>query len=101
MKYIVRCKKTLYYDWTINSFDHNKSALKKKSIIEDLFNNRIILVSKKDQLAIVEDFEEGSKVKLDILAGKTYEVDFKTVQQHFDLIYLNDVCFETKQKFRS
>lgn len=72
--------------------------LKNKSIVEDLFNNRIVLVSKKDQLAIVEDFEESNKVKLDILAGKTYEVDFETVQQHFNLIYLNDVCFETKQK---
>lgn len=63
-----------------------------------MFNNRIVLVSKKDQLAIVEDFDEGNKVKLDILAGKTYEADFKTIQQHFDLIYLNDVCFETRQR---
>ena len=98
MKYIVRCKKALYYDWSADKFDANKKSLKNNLNAEDLFNNRIILVSKKDQLGIVEDFEAGSKVKLDILAGKTYETDFNVIRQHFELVYLNDVCFETKQR---
>ena len=64
---------------------------------EDLFNNRIVLVSKKDQLAVIEDMPE-SKLKLNVLAGKSYEITLDTAQQYFELIYLDDTCFETKQK---
>lgn len=64
---------------------------------EDLFNNRIVLVSKKDQLAVIEDLPEN-KLKLNILAGKSYEISLDTAQQYFDLIYLDDTCFEIKQK---
>ena len=97
MKYIVRCKKTLYYDWSIDKFGNNRSVLKNSTNTVDLFNNRVMLVAKKEQLAVAEDVDE-SKLKLSTLTGKSYKVDFNLIHQYFDLIYLNDVCFESKQK---
>lgn len=97
MKYIVRCKKTLYYDWSAGKFGNNRKKMTAALNSEDLFNNRIILVSKKDQIAVIEDLPE-SKLKLNVLAGKSYEINLDTAQQYFDLIYLEDTCFETKQK---
>ena len=63
---------------------------------EDLFNNIVVLVSKKDQIAVIE--EHNDKLMLNVLAGKSYEINSKTAHQYFDLIYLDDMCFETKQK---
>ena len=63
---------------------------------EDLFNNIVVLVSKKDQIAVIE--EHNDKLMLNVLAGKSYEISSKTAHQYFDLIYLDDMCFETKQK---
>lgn len=97
MKYIVRCKKTLYYDWSIDKFGNNRNTLKNSTNTVDLFNNRVVLVAKKEQLAVAEDVDEN-KLKLSTLTGKSYKVDFSLIQQYFDLIYLNDVCFESKQK---
>ncbi len=97
MKYIVRCKKTLYYDWSIDKFGNNRNVLKNSTNTVDLFNNRVVLVAKRDQLAAAEDIDDG-KLKLSILNGKSYKVDFSLIHQYFDLIYLNDVCFESKQK---
>lgn len=97
MKYIARCKKTLYYDWFLDKFGTSRKKLQKEVGSEDLFSNRIILVSKKDQLAVIEDLPDN-KLKLNILAGKSYDINLDTAQQYFDLIYLDDTCFETKQK---
>jgi hypothetical protein len=63
---------------------------------EDIFNNMVILVSKKDQIAVID--EDDNKLTLDVLAGKSYEISSATAHQYFDLIYLDDTCFETKQK---
>lgn len=97
MKYIARCKKTLYYDWVSDRFGNSRKGMSKTLRCEDLFDNAIILVSKKDQIAVLEDDGE-SKMKLDVLAGKTFEINLKTAQQYFDLIYMDDTCFETRQK---
>jgi len=96
MRYIVRCKKTLYYDWSSNKFGNSRKAMTKALDYEDLFNNMVILVSKKDQIAIIE--EDDNKLKLNVLAGKSYEINSDTAHQYFELIYLDDTCFETKQK---
>ena len=97
MKYIVRCKKTLYYDWSADKFGNNRKKMVASLNSEDLFNNRIVLVSKKDQIAVIEDLPEN-RLKLNVLAGKSYEINTATARQYFDLIYLDDMCFETKQK---
>jgi uncharacterized protein YabE (DUF348 family) len=97
MKYIARCKKTLYYDWSADKFGNSRKKMAAALSSEDLFNNRIILVSKKDQLAVIEDLPEN-RLKLNILAGKSFEINLDTAQQYFELIYLDDTCFETKQK---
>ena len=56
----------------------------------------VILVSKKDQIAVID--EADNKLTLDVLAGESYEISSTTAHQYFDLIYLDDTCFETKQK---
>ena len=63
----------------------------------DIFNSMVILVSKKDQIAVIDE-DENNKLTLDVLAGKSYEINTATAHQYFDLIYLDDMCFETRQK---
>ena len=97
MKYIVRCKKTLYYDWSSNKFGGNRKAMAEMLSYEDLFNNMIILVSKKDQIAVIDESQD-SKLKLNMLTGKSFDINLSVAQNYFDLIYFDDTCFETKQR---
>lgn len=97
MKYLVRCKKTLYYNWSTNEFGDNKKTLKDNITCNDLFNNMVLLVSKKDQIAVIEDAPEA-KLTLNVLAGKSYDINLSVAKQFFSLIYLDDVCFDTKQR---
>lgn len=97
MKYIVRCKKTLYYDWVSNKFGDSRKKMSNELKYEDILNNMVVLVSKVDQIAIINE-DTNSKLTLDVLAGRSYEISQATAHQYFDLIYLDDMCFETKQK---
>ena len=70
MKYLAKCKKTLYYNWASGRFGSCRRAVLNTSDCQDLFNNTVLTVSKKEQLAIIEDFGER-KLKLHIVSGKS------------------------------
>ena len=97
MKYLARCKKTLYYDWTSHKFGDNRKVISSTLKCEDLFNTLVTLVSKKEQIAIIEDTADN-KLKLNVLSGDSYNINSSIAKQYFDLIYTDDICFETKQK---
>lgn len=72
--------------------------MSKEARYADLFNNFVTLVSKKDQIALIDDGASEGIVKLNVLAGKSYDISFDTAKRYFELIYLDDTCFETRQR---
>lgn len=98
MKYIVRCKKTLYCDTTSNSFGNSRKKMAKQLIYVDVFNNFITLIAKKDQIAIVDTTKTEEGCKLDLLSGGVYNINVDVLREYFDPIYLDDTCFETRTK---
>ena len=98
MKYIVRCKKTLYYNNITNKFGNSRHVLSKDLVYIDLFHSLVELIAKKDQIAIVDTNKKTTNCKLDLLSGITYNVNLDVIMEYFDPIYLDDTCFETKKK---
>ena len=97
MKYIVRCKKTLYHNTVSNKFEDNRGKLSKDLVYVDLFNNLVLLIAKREQIAVVET-DDDAKCKLSVLSGPSYRVSLDVVREHFEPIYIEDTCFETRQK---